>query len=57
LGATSGAGGNSGMIQKIVLNPASFSASTYNQSGSTYNNPSGATGGASAAGAILQVNL
>ena len=57
LGATSGAGGNSGMIQKIVLNPASFSASAYNQSGSTSNSPSGATGGASAAGATLQVNL
>ena len=56
-GGTGGNGGNSGQYQIVVLNPASFTASAVNQSGSTAATPSGTAGTAGAAGATLQGNL
>jgi hypothetical protein len=56
-GGASGNGGNGGHYEIVVLNPPSFTASTYNAAGTTGNTTSTATGASGVAGAVVKGNL
>jgi hypothetical protein len=56
-GGNGGNGGNGGMVQIVLLNPASYTQSTWNIAGGVGSTTLTATGAASGAGAVQQANL